>query len=166
MPDIVLRPIRPDDVAPLVQLTASTSVFRPDEVEIAREALSRSAEDASPEPEYITRVASEGDALLGYVTFGPTPLTSGTWDVHWIAVDPAQQRRGTGRRLMTHVEEEACRKGGRQVLAETSALYAAARHLFLSQGYRDIGSIPDFYDIGVSRVTYAKTLDCGRRAPG
>ncbi len=165
MADSYLRPLRPTDMDALVRMTSATGVFRPDEVEIARgvltDALARGAAS-----DYMAWVAVDGDRPVGYVAFGPTPLTVGTWDVHWIAVEPGRQRQRTGARLMAAVEEEACRRQARQVLAEMSGgtLYEQARRFFLRLGYTEISRIPDFYDVGEPRVTYAKTLDCGKTA--
>src|SRR5205823_4553210 len=56
-----------------------------------------------------------------------TPLTDGTYDLYWIAVDPATQGKGYGRRLNTFAESEVVRRGGRLLLIETASqeVYAA-----------------------------------------
>ena len=38
----------------------------------------------------------EGAEVLGYVSFGPTPLTESTYDLYWIAVDKSKHRAGVG----------------------------------------------------------------------
>ena len=59
---------------------------------------------------YLTYVLeSQGDDLaevLGYVCFGPTPLTESTYDLYWIAVDKSKHRGGVGKKLMKFAEEE------------------------------------------------------------
>jgi ribosomal protein S18 acetylase RimI-like enzyme len=101
----------------------------------------------------------ETDRPLGYVCFGPTPLTDGTYDLYWIAVDPEAHRRGVGSRLIEHVEH-ALRLSGRLLLIETSSLPKndAARRFYLRHQYREVARVPDFYSEGDDRVIFAKHL--------
>jgi D-alanine-D-alanine ligase len=155
-----LRDMAPEDVEELVALTADTGFFRPDEVAVAREVLEEAARRGAASG-YQVRVAHSGSRLLGYVCFGPTPLTRGTWDIYWLAVAPDWQRRGIGGRLMRRAEEEIARQGGRLIVLETSSqeLYAPTRQFHLALGYRELGRIPDFYDAGDDKVMYGKALD-------
>jgi hypothetical protein len=45
---------------------------------------------ASPGRDYNVLVCDDGERILGYICFGPTPMTMGTWDLYWIAVDRSQ----------------------------------------------------------------------------
>jgi ribosomal protein S18 acetylase RimI-like enzyme len=151
--------MHPEDVAGLVQIVRDTGFFRLDEVAAAQEVL----EDCVTKGEssgYYVHVAEESEKLLGWVCFGPTPLTLGTWDLYWIAVAPDHQGRGIGTRLMCLAEEEICRQGGRLVLVETSSqeLYTPTRRFYDSLGYREVSRILDFYDLGDAKVTYAKVM--------
>ncbi len=115
---------------------------------------------------YLAFVAEDGQAPLAYICFGPTPLTIGTWDIYWIAVDPHHQRRGLGAMLTSLAEEEVRRRQGRLILVETSSqeLYTPTRAFYDRIGYQEIGRIPDFYDVGDSKVTYSKTVAKGAPA--
>jgi ribosomal protein S18 acetylase RimI-like enzyme len=146
----------------LVRLTRETGFFRPDEVAVAQELLTESTQKGE-ETGYQVYVASEGRRAVGYVCFGLTPLTRGTWDIYWIAVHPRHQSRGIGGRLMRRAEEEIRGKGGRLILIETSSqeLYEPTRRFYRSLEYQEVSRIPDFYDVGDARVTLAKTLSPG-----
>ncbi|MDZ7343776.1 MAG: GNAT family N-acetyltransferase [candidate division KSB1 bacterium] len=99
------------------------------------------------------------DRPLGYVCYGPTPLTDGTYDLYWIAVDPEAHRCGVGSRLLEHVER-AVLPSGRLLLIETSSLpkNEAARRFYWRHLYREVARVPDFYTDGDDRVIYAKRL--------
>ncbi len=160
--DLPLRPMRPDDLPILVRLTAETGFFRPEEVVVAEEVLTDSAAKGA-KSEYRTCVAENGGGVMGYVCFGSTPLTRGTWDIYWIAVDRSHQGQGIGKQLMQFAEGEIQRHGGRLVLAETSSqeLYEPTRQFYLRLKYHEVSRIPDFYDVGDDRVTFAKFLPSG-----
>ena len=162
MTNVELRPMRPEEVEELVRITRDTGFFYPEEVEVAREVLLEAAQNGEASG-YRVHVAALGQQALGYVCFGPTPLTRGTWDVYWIAVAPQRQRQGVGVRLMRLAEEEILLQGGRLVLVETSSrsLYEPTRRFYRDLGYREVSCIPDFYDVGDGRVTLAKVLPQG-----
>ena len=158
--EVVLRPMQPHEVPELVQITADTGFFRPDEVAVAEEVLNDAAR-LGEKSGYHVYVACGGNRLLGYVCFGPTPLTKGTWDMYWLAVAPSYQRQGIGRRLMLLAEQLIRHQGGRLIVLETSSqeLYESTRRFHLSLGYGELGCIPDFYDIGDSKIIFGKTVD-------
>jgi ribosomal protein S18 acetylase RimI-like enzyme len=154
--------MQPDDLEELVRITAATGFFRPEEVVVTREVLTECASKGEASG-YQTWVATNGQRTLGYVCFGQTPLTRGTWDIYWIAVDPSQQRQGIGQLLMRHAEEEIGRQGGRLVLVETSAqeMYKPTLSFYSALKYQEVSCIPDFYDLGDAKVTFAKSLTQG-----
>jgi len=45
----------------------------------------------------------------------------GVYDLYWIVVDPAAQRKGFGRYLLEYVERDIIKRGGRMLLIETSS---------------------------------------------
>src|SRR5207247_3790193 len=76
-----LRPVDHAQRAPLERLTAATGLFRPDEVAIAVELL----DDAlAGDDDYRFLGAYADDRLVGYACWGPTPGTTGTFDLYWI----------------------------------------------------------------------------------
>src|SRR5687767_12345054 len=108
------------DCEELARLTADTGFFRPEEVVVAREVLGESAKKGAEASGYHVFVA-ESEKPIGWVCFGPAPMTRGTWDLYWIAVDSREQGNGIGRQLMALAEEEVRRRGGSLVIVETSS---------------------------------------------
>ena len=87
-------------------------------------------------------------------------MTQATYDLYWIAVDPAAQGRGIGHALLMRVEGEVETRGGRLLLIETSDIpaYAAARRLYESGGYSREAVVHDFYAPGDSLLIFSKHL--------
>jgi ribosomal protein S18 acetylase RimI-like enzyme len=97
----------------------------------------------------------------GYACFGPHPLTQGTYDLYWIAVDPALQGHGVGCALLSRAEAEVRARGGRLILVETSttADYAPARRLYATCDFRLEATIHDFYAPGDDLLIFAKAVN-------
>jgi ribosomal protein S18 acetylase RimI-like enzyme len=107
-----------------------------------------------------TSPPSNGGQALGFACFGPHPLTEGTFDLYWIAVDPEARGRGIGHALLSQVEEEVRTRGGRMLVVETSGTpaYAPARRFYESCGYRYEAVIHDFYAPGDDLIIFCKPL--------
>lgn len=109
---------------------------------------------------YTFLVYREGQRVLGYVCFGPHPLTEGTFDLYWIAVDPANRGRGIGRALYARAEAEVQMRGGRLLLVETSSTpaYAPARRFYETCGYHYQAVVHNFYAPGDDLIIFGKEL--------
>lgn len=90
----------------------------------------------------------------------PERLTSGTWNLLMIAVDPASQGRGVGAALMRHVERILADRGERILLVETSGLpeFERVRRFYRGIGYGEEARIRDFYQHGEDKVVFRKAL--------
>jgi ribosomal protein S18 acetylase RimI-like enzyme len=155
-----VRPVERADRARIHDIVLATGRFTPIEVDTAMELVDAwlTSGEAS---EYLTFALEDGAGRVqGYVCVGPTPLTDGTYDLYWIAVDPATQGRGYGKRLLGAAEDEARRRNGRLVLIETSSqeTYQATARFYESAGYRLVARIPNFYRVGDDKLVFAKAL--------
>ena len=103
-------------------------------------------------------VDRDGDRVLGFACYGPRDLTSGVFDLYWIAVDSNTHRNGIGRRLLSATEEEVCKAGGRMLIAETSGTphYEPTRNFYLGMGYILEATIRDFYSQGDDLAIFVK----------
>jgi ribosomal protein S18 acetylase RimI-like enzyme len=146
--------------ARLEALVAGTKVFRPSEVAIAVELLDRAA---AGDDDYRFVGAFDGDDLVGYACWGPTPGTEGTFDLYWIAVDTTRQGGGVGSDLLAHVERTLQAGGGRLIVVETSsrADYAPTRAFYERRGYTRAATLPGYYAPGDNLVIYLKELTDG-----
>ena len=111
--------------------------------------------------DYLCWVLQDEAEVRGYVCVGPTPLTNGTFDLYWIAVDPSAQGRGYGQALTRLAEDEARARGGRLMLIETASqeTYAPTVRFYERAGYQMVSRIRDFYKAGDDKLTFAKRLD-------
>ena len=109
---------------------------------------------------YHILVAEVDSTVTGYICYGPTPLTEGTWDIYWEAVAREKQDRGIGSVLMESAEQDIVRSKGRLAVIETSSTpaYEKTRHFHMGHGYEIVASIPDFYAPGDDKLILQKWL--------
>ena len=133
-----IRPMTQRDKPAIIRILTATPEFKPSEVVVAE----------------VDRLA------VGYICYGPTPLTEGTWDIYWIAVAQGEQSRGVGSALIALAEDEIKKAQGRLAIIETSSKpeYEKTRRFHNRQGYELIGRIPDFYAPGDDKLILQKRL--------
>jgi ribosomal protein S18 acetylase RimI-like enzyme len=157
------RPLESRDRGAVAGILERVGNFSEDEKKIALELIDAwlSAGEAS---DYLCWVLEDEAGVRGYVCIGPTPLTDGTFDLYWIAVDPSAQGRGYGQVLTRLAEDEARRRAGRLLLIETASqeTYAPTVRFYERAGYELVSRIPDFYKRGDDKLTFAKRLDGDR----
>jgi len=148
-----------DDKPAIMQILATTPEFTPAEVVVAEEVLDCYLKDPTHSG-YNVLVAETAANVVGYVCYGPTPLTESTWDIYWIATTPEMKRRGIGKTLLAVAEAEIKASGGRLILVETSSKpnYENTRNFYQSQGYNIVSRIPDFYAVGDDKLTFQKRI--------
>ena len=144
----------------VLDVIRATGMFTPAEVEVAEELIDIYLGSPDQKDYGIVVIESEGQETVGYMTWGPTPLTEGTYDIYWMAVSPGEQGRGRGTALVRWLEDELRRRDGRMILIETSSQprYAATRRFYVNLDYKEVARVPDFHKPGDDRVIYAKAL--------
>jgi ribosomal protein S18 acetylase RimI-like enzyme len=82
------------------------------------------------------------------------------YDLYWIAIDPAVQGKGFGRRLIEYAEGEIVKCGGRMLLIETSSQepYGDTIRFYKKAGYKLVARIKNFYRIGDDKLVFSKVL--------
>ena len=159
--------LRPDHRGRLGELLVETGAFNADEVAVALALFDASqaagdaragAIDAPTDYEFVG--AFEEEHLVGYACFGATPATDGTYDLYWLAVDPAVQGRGIGRALVREVEQTLAARGGRLLVVETSSRpdYAGTRQFYARSGYAEAARVRDFYAPADDRILLTTRL--------
>ena len=105
-------------------------------------------------------MAQADTTVVGAIAYGQTPMTSGTYDLYWIACDPERQRSGVGTRLLEAMEEDLRRRSARLVRVETSGTppYQPTRAFYERLEYRETARLPDFYRPGDDLVIFTKRL--------
>lgn len=143
----------------LMALLRGLREFKPAEVAVAEEVLDSYLADSAGSG-YNTLVAEADSAITGYICYGPTPLTEGTWDVYWVAVAAGEQGKGTGGALLAYAEDRIKEAGGRLIIIETSSQpgYEKTRRFYLKHGYEVTCRLPDFYAPGDDKLILQKRL--------
>lgn len=139
-------------------IAARAGVFSQEEVECV-EAIWDDYLTVGPEiGGYTFIVDRDGDQVLGFSCYGPRDLTSGVFDLYWIAVDPSSHRNGVGRRLLSATEKAVREAGGRMLIAETSGTphYEPTRKFYSGMGYVLEATIKDFYEQGDDLAIFVK----------
>lgn len=153
---IRLRRLRDTDREEIVRILENLKAFSDEE---RRVAISLVDEFLNGSPDYRFLVATDkDDRVIGYICYGRTPMTSGTWDVYWIAVSQGFQRRRIGSLLLDGSEKEIRAGGGKLIVIETSAKpsYRSTRKFYEKMGYRIGGRIAKFYSESDDKLIYCK----------
>ena len=147
--------------ARVASILDATGVFRGEEIDVALElfdeSFPRDARPADSSYSFVGAFAAD-DELVGYACYGPTPDTDRTFDLYWIAVDPAAQGTGGGTTLLTEVEQRLEERKARMLVVETSSRpeYAPTRAFYEKRGYAETARMREFYAPGDDRVIFTK----------
>jgi GNAT superfamily N-acetyltransferase len=157
----VLRSLHAADRGRIEEITRAAGLFREDEIAVALEVFDGAVAGS---PDYIALGAEHEGHLAGWICWGPTPCTVGTYDLYWMAVDPALQRSGVGTVLL-HAMERRLLGVARLIVVETAGRpdYRATRAFYQARGYAVAATIPDFYAPGDDQVVYVKSLSTRSR---
>lgn len=156
-PDI--RPLAREGKKAVMGLLRATPEFTPEEILVAEEVIDCYLSDPAGSG-YLVFVALAKRSVTGYICYGPTPLTQGTWDIYWMAVRASARGHGIGSALLKFAEDEIARKGGRLALIETSSKesYQKTRSFYYSLGYSLACNVPDFYAPGDDKLILQKRI--------
>lgn len=151
--------VSPSDRDEVRRVVEATTFFRLDEIDIAVELVDERLARGEASG-YFFVMADVNQRLAGYACYGPIGCTLGSFDLYWIAVDPAYQGKGFGGQLVHEVEQRIARAGGRHIYIETSGKpqYVPTRKFYQRCGYEVIAQLPDFYDQGDDKVVWRKVL--------
>lgn len=157
----MIRNLIPDDRNKIEKILVDTGNFNDDEVKIALELIDVYINNKEQNDyEIFTDEDDESREIKGYVCIGPRPLTEGTYDLYWIAVNPVIHSKGVGSGLVKYIEEHIKNKNGRLILIETSGKpgYEKERKFYEKNSYGLLYRIKDFYRPGDDLVVYGKYL--------
>ncbi len=147
-----------EDRERVLDIVQATEMFTPDEVFFAREQVDIYLDQPHQRDYFLVVVEDASGRVVGYMSYGQTPLTDAGYDLYWMAVAPEEQGRGYGHEIMLWLEKRVKEAGGRMILIETSSQpkYERTHRFYLNMDYREVSRIPDFYKPGDDRITYVK----------
>lgn len=155
----MIRKLISEDREAIKRILIGTKNFSIEEIKIALELIDCFLNEKE-QKDYEIFVDEESQILNGYVCIGPRPMTEGTYDLYWIAVNPDVQSKGIGSGLIKFVEKYLEECNGRLIIIETSGKpsYERERRFYEKNSYRQFVNIKDFYKVGDSLIIYGKYL--------
>jgi ribosomal protein S18 acetylase RimI-like enzyme len=156
-----IRALVERDREKLYSILVETQVFAREEIKVAMELIDIVLRDPNQEDYKIDCMANNNDQAIGYVCYGPVPMTQGTFDLYWIVVDPRFQGQGVGSKLLHFLEEVIRERKGRMILIDTSSIaqYEKTQRFYTRHGFQEVARVPDYYHAGNDRITFCKKLD-------
>jgi len=153
---VTLRPLDPADRVRVEAMTRAVGLFRDDEIPVAVEVFEAAAARTDT---YEGLAALREGVVAGWICWGPTPCTLGTYDLYWIVVDPAHHGQGIGTVLVDEMERQL-RGKARLIVVETAGRkdYEPTREFYRRRGYEETAVLPDFYAPGDDKVSFVKRV--------
>ena len=154
-----IRAMAGQDKPAIMAILQDTPEFKPEELTVAEEVIDSYLVDYKGSG-YRILVAEFSTQVVGYICYGPTPLTSGTWDLYWAAVARRWRGKGAGKALWEAAEHKIRQSSGRLAIIETSSKpeYEETRRFHSSRGYQLTCRVADFYAPGDDKLIFTKPL--------
>jgi ribosomal protein S18 acetylase RimI-like enzyme len=156
----MIRKFVAQDLDAARDILVKSEVFSAEEIAVALEVVEVYLENPKQHDYDLYTAVENRERIVGYLCFGPTPISLGTFDLYWIAVHPEAQGKGVGRELLLFAEALVKSRGGRLIVAETSSLprYEKARRFYESNHYNVLAHIKEYYNVGDDLIIYGKYL--------
>ena len=151
-----VRSITTEDRKELVRIIKQQKNFLQCEIDIAIEVIDATF---NPDEDYQALAAFDNtQQMLGFISFGPIPLTENRFDIYWIAVDPENGRNGVGTILVQEMEKTLKEAGSGHIYIETSSTkgYLPARLFYKKNKYLLVSHLKDYYRDGDDKMIYRK----------
>ncbi|MGF1461149.1 MAG: GNAT family N-acetyltransferase [Leptolyngbyaceae cyanobacterium] len=150
----MIRPTVPSDHSALLELAQVSNLFEPEEIK----QLTAMLKFPGKQDVWFTDDHDVGPVGVAYLA--PEKMTTGTWNLYWLAVHPHHQKQGRGRALLTYVQQWLMDRGARLLLVETAGIEAVEYvwRFYASCGFEREARIRDFYDVGVDKVIFRKAI--------
>lgn len=149
------------DEAEVQRLVVETGKFDAEEVDVARELVrARLSAGAASGYEFLFAHDPERREPVAYACWGRAAGSRDSFHLYWIVVDPREQGRGVGRRLLGRVEGAVGEGGGGAIWIETAGRsdYAATRAFYERSGYVEAARLEGFYAPVDDKVIYRKRV--------
>jgi ribosomal protein S18 acetylase RimI-like enzyme len=154
----MIRPVKEEDQEAVLDIIHATEMFLPSEIFYAEEQIDIYLHQPNQKDYFLVVAENENRKVVGFMSYGPTPLTEGAYDLYWMAVSPKEQGRGHGKELVRWLEQTVKEARGRLIVIETSSQprYHPTQQFYLKLGYKEAARIPSFYRPGDDRIIYVK----------
>lgn len=157
-----IRDAQPGEGPAIKQLAVAAELFGPDEVDFFDPMLAGVFDGSLEGHRWLVSETAEG-TLVGAAYVAPEPYADRMWNLYFIAVDPAAQGHGVGRRILETIESDLRALGegeARTLIVETSSTdgYASTRAFYSKRGFDEEATIRQFYGPDDHKVVFWKSL--------
>ena len=161
----MIRPAVSSDREAVNKIVTSTGNFNEEEIAIADELIDIYL-NRPDQQDYFVYIYEDAGRVAGFLIVGPTPATTGTYDMYWIAAHPDYYGKGVAQALDRFAESFVRDRGGYLLIAETSSQpsYERTRAFYQKQGYIVASHIADYYKIGDDLIVFGKRVDVDKKA--
>lgn len=150
---------KPTDVAAVARILNESGFFNQEEQEVGV-SLVQERLDKGIACGYFFQFLERAGEVLAYTCYGPIPGTQSSFDLYWIAVDPALRGQGYGKLVLKQTELEIAAMGGTRVYIETSSspLYQSTRGFYTHSNYILEAELKDYYAPQDNKLLYVRAL--------
>jgi ribosomal protein S18 acetylase RimI-like enzyme len=157
----MIRTYQANDRQAIEELVSATGNFNASEIGIALELIDICIEKPQQSDYYSFVYEDEKtNRVAGFLIVGPTPATTGTYDMYWIASHPDFYGKGIAQQLDRFAEDFVRERKGYLLIAETSSQpsYDRTRAFYVKQGYLVLSQIADYYKPGDDLIVFGKRV--------
>jgi len=150
-----IRPIHTGDLERLKEIIDLNELFPS---ELLEEMIQPYFEESSKEEFWVTYEVNGVPVAVAY--YAPERMTSGTYNLHLIAIHPDFQGKGIGQDMLNFVENHLRDRGERILLIETSGLpeFEKTRDFYKKNNYHQEAVVREFYAQGEDKIIFWKSL--------
>jgi len=157
---VISEGIKPEDRKHIEEVLRSTDFFYEFEIQTALEIADETIADGMEESGYYWFKAADETGVVAFANYGRNEFSKHSWELYWIAVHEDARHKKLGSALLTAIEENVIKSGGKILWIETSGrpLYASTEGFYRRNGYELQASLKDFYGPEDPKQIYAKVL--------
>lgn len=158
MTPAITRGITKENRKEVEDILRSTDFFYEFEIDTALEIADETISKGSEGSGYYWMKISDENGLIAFANYGKNDFSTHSWELYWIAVHNNSRHKKLGSRLLSAVEDDVKKHGGKILWIETSGrpLYAPTELFYKKNGYELQASLREFYGPGDPKQIYAK----------
>ncbi|GAB5405723.1 MAG: hypothetical protein Aurels2KO_39540 [Aureliella sp.] len=155
----MIRPIEFSDRDSVLRVAVESGLF--EEAEVGSLAESLDAYLAASNVKNKIWLVDDDNGVVAVAFLAHEQMTIGTWNMLMLAVHRDEQGKGRGSALVKHSTDLLSLQGNRILLVETAGVedFEKVRQFYRQNGFTKEGVIRNFYEEGVDKVIFQKTLN-------
>jgi len=156
----ISKGITENDRNSIAEILRSTGYFYEFEIDTALEIADDTLTKGADMSGYCWMKVTNNNELVAFANYAQNSFSTHSWDLYWIAVHHNSRGQKIGSMLLSAIEEDVRKSGGKILWIETSGrpLYASTEGFYKNNGYALQASLKDFYASGDPKQIYSKVL--------